>query len=307
MARFQRFVITTAALAVVCSSLPSLGADPLTFTGKARVGGEYQSNVNISALEQASDRADNATLLEAELTASWQASQKLKLDAGYSIQDKNYREADDFNTRLQLAYLDGSYQLGKHAVGANIYHANAQLDNTAFLTLNQASFYSMYIGGDSWFIRPSLTLADKTFARNTERDATTLSASADAFWFSASGTRFMSMGLVWEDEESRDQAFSYTSPGIRLKVSNSFTSWQYQQQLQVGIKLSQRDYQKPGSTDQQQAKRSDSHVAIEASWQLNVNKHLAVIGKLEHGNFSSTLASADYRETRSALLLQLGF
>lgn len=299
MALMQRPAVLTSTIAVLFSSFSSLGADTLSFTGKARVGAEYQSNVNISALEQASGEADSARLLEAELTTSWQAAKKLKLDAGYSIQDKNYQQADDFNTRIQLAYLDASYQLGNHSVGANIYYAEATLDSAAFLTLNQASFYGMFSGSDSWFIRPALTLAEKSFAQNVERNAETVTASTDSFWFSASGQRFLSVGLVWEDENSRDTLFSYSAPGVRLKISNRFSLWQYQQQLQLGARVSQRDYRA--------TERSDTQAVIEASWQVSLNQHVAVIGKVEHGDFSSTLDSADYRETRTALLVELGF
>ncbi|WP_372626995.1 surface lipoprotein assembly modifier [Arsukibacterium sp.] len=299
MALMQRPAMISSAIAMLFSSFSSPGAETLSYTGKARVGGEYQSNVNISALEQASGKADTARLLEAELSASWQAGKKLKLDAGYSIQDKNYQQADDFNTRIQLAYLDASYQLAKHSVGANIYYADATLDNAAFLTLNQASFYGMISGSDSWFIRPALTMAEKSFAQNVERNAETVTVSADSFWFSASGQRFLSVGIVWEDENSRDNAFSYAAPGVRVKVSNRFSLWHYQQQLQLGARLSQRDYRA--------TERSDTQTVIEASWQVNVNQHVALIGKAEHGNFSSSLDSADYRETRTALLFQLGF
>ncbi len=299
MALIQRFVLITSALAAICSSGSSHGADPLSFSGKARLGSEYQSNVNISALQQASGQSDSATLLEAELAASWQASANFKLDAGYSIQNKAYRQASDFDTRLQLAYVDASYQLGQHSVGANIYHANAQLDSAAFLKLNLASLYTMVSGSDTWFIRPALTMAKKVFARNDERDASTFSASADSFWFSESGQHFFSIGLVWEDESSRDNVFSYTAPGARAKLSHRFTLWQYQQQLQLGARVSQRDYQT--------AERADTQAVVEASWQVSLNQRFAVIGKVEHGDFSSTIDSADYRETRSALLLQLGF
>ncbi|GHG67519.1 hypothetical protein GCM10010919_16260 [Alishewanella longhuensis] len=299
MAIFQRVLLTTSVLMAAFSSGQSIGSDKIAFTGKARIGSEYQSNVNINAIEQASGQSDSAMLLEAELTTSWQATPQLRLDAGYSILDKNYRQANDFNTRLQLAYLDGSYMLGKHTIGANFYHANAQLNKVDFLRLNQASLYSLLHCGDTWFIRPALTFAEKTFASIHERDANTFSASTDAFWFSGSGMRFLSMGLVWEDESTQDPTFSYRAPGLRVKLSNRFTRWQFAQQLQVGAKVSQRDYQT--------TQRSDTHTVIDASWQLNLNPQFAIIGKMEHGDFSSTLDRADYRETRTALLLQFEF
>lgn len=299
-----------------CTS--SLADDSWRFTGSARAGLEQQSNVNISELEQASGQADVATLLEAQLTAAWQATSQLRLESGYSVQDKNYREADDFDTRLHLAYLDAGYQLGSTTVGGNVYYALAELDQARFMTLQQASLYSMHSVSDSWFVRPAITLSEKSFDRFSQRDATTAGASVDSFWFFAQGKRFISLGLLYENEDSRDNAFSYQAPGLRLKLSGSYNLWQLNHKLQLGATLSQRTYQpaagNAGVSDNTNlanttpvSQREDTHTRLEASWQLDVNAHLALLTKLEHGDFSSTLDSADYRETRSSVSLQLSF
>ena len=59
----------------------------------ARAGLEHQSNVNISELEQASGQADVARLFEADARIQWQSTPALRVEAGYSLQDKNYRQA----------------------------------------------------------------------------------------------------------------------------------------------------------------------------------------------------------------------
>ena len=308
MAFITRYAAVSAACCLVFC-LPSQADDNWDFSASVSAGLEQQSNVNISELEQASGRSDIATLLEAELTAGWQASPALRLQSGYSVQDKNYHQSDDFDLRLHLAYLDGGYQLGSTTLGANLYYALAELDQVRFMTLQQASLYSMHSVSDSWFVRPAVTVSEKTFARFSQRDARTVAANVDSFWFFAQGKRFISLGLLYENEESRDQAFSYRAPGLKLKLSGSYSLWQLNHKLQLAATVSQRSYQPVASStdDADKRRREDTHTQLQASWQLDFNAHLALLTELEHGDFSSTLDSADYRETRSSVSLQLHF
>jgi hypothetical protein len=303
MALLIRFAALPVALGFLLSA-PAQAADNVSFSAKARAGVEYQSNVNISELEQASGRADIARLVEAELNTGWQASSALRFDGGYSIQDKNYRQSDDFDTQLHLAFIDAGYQLGRTTIGANLYYARANLESARFLTLQQVSVYSMHSINESWFVRPALTVAEKQFARFSERDAQTQSATLDSFWFFSAGQRFISVGLQYEQENSRERQFSYQAPGLSLKVSSSYTLWQLPQKLQLGAKLSQRDYNDVAT---QPSTRKDTHTQLEARWQLDFTPHIAMLAAVEHGDFSSSYDAADYRETRSALSFQLSF
>ncbi|GAB59897.1 surface lipoprotein assembly modifier [Rheinheimera nanhaiensis] len=308
MATFIRIKAAAAALCL-CFSLPMPANDNISFSASARAGLEQQSNVNISALEQASGQADVARLFEADARIQWQSTPALRVEAGYSLQDKNYRQADDFDSRLQLAHLDASYQIGAHSLGSNFYYAKADIAQTPFLTLKQASLYSMHSIGASRFIRPSITLSEKIFDQISQRNASNTSASIQTFWFFAQAQRFVTLGLHYEDESSRDNAFSYLAPGLSVRFSARWSLWQFEQQVQFGAKWSQRRYTARTATDNNadNSRRRDNHSQFDAHWQLNLSKNLATLIKLEHGNFSSTLASADYRETRGALALQLSF
>lgn len=278
-------------------------APGLDFSGKVRAGLEYQSNVNVSELNQASDEADTARLLEAELNASWQATTNWQLFAGYSVQDKQYQEADDFNLRLRLAYLDSQYQLRATTVGVNLYHADAQLASAPFLTLTQSSIYAMHSVGDSWYLRPALTLGRKRFANLTGRNADTKSFNADSFWFSQDGRRFISFGLRYDWEKADATEFRYQAPALQLKMSTTFNAWTLPQQLQFGARVAQRRYH----TLSQAKERNDVQRQLDLQWQLELSKHFAIISKVEHGNFQSILASADYSETRTSLSVQSSF
>ncbi|GGQ31082.1 surface lipoprotein assembly modifier [Shewanella litoralis] len=310
MALFNRNTALSTAI-VLTSASPLLwvnvsandNVDAWSFSGKAKAGMEYQSNVNISELEQASGESDSAVVLDAQLDLGWQVSDNLRIDSGYSINDKSYQTASDYDSRLQLAFADVSYALTTTTIGANVYHAQADLDGSDFLTLNQFSVYTMHSLSDSWFLRPSLVHADKQFDQIEQRDAKSYSAAVDSFWFFNQGQRFISVGATYEDEEANATEFSYTATGLNARISNQFSLWQIQQKIQFGAKLSQRDYQ----TQDDGSRRDDIHQQYDAKWEVNLGQHWAVLTSVEYGDFQSTLSTADYDETRAGLMLQASF
>ncbi|GGP92794.1 surface lipoprotein assembly modifier [Shewanella ulleungensis] len=310
MALLTRYTALSTAI-VLASASPLLGvkvwandtANAWSFSGKAKAGMEYQSNVNISELEQASGESDNAVVLDAQVDLGWQISDNLRLDSGYSINDKSYQTASDYDSRLQLAFVDMSYALTTVTIGANVYHAQADLDGSNFLTLNQFSLYSMHSLSDSWFLRPSIMHANKQFDQIEERDAKSYTAAVDSFWFFNQGQRFISVGASYEDEDTTASSFSYTATGLNARVSNQFSLWQIQQKIQLGAKLSQRDYQ----TQDNGSHRDDVHQQYDAKWEVNLGQHWAILTSIEYGDFHSTLSTADYDETRAGLMLQASF
>ena len=278
-------------------------ADAVSVDGKLKAGMEYQSNVNISELKQASGTADSATVLDASINVGWQATDAFRIDTGYSINDKQYREVSDYDTRLHLAFIDTSYGFESFSVGANVYHAQADLAGNDFLTLNQYSLYTMHNISDSWFVRPSVTYADKQFSQLVERDATSNSAKLDSFWFFKQGKSFISIGASFEDESSQDNNFSYAAPGVNVRVSYEFDFLYLQHKVQLGYKLSQRAYVNAINGKQ----RDDVHQQIDAKWELAINSYLAVLTSAEYGDYQSILTSADYEESRVGLMLQASF
>ncbi|MBB1437767.1 DUF560 domain-containing protein [Shewanella sp. SG41-4] len=306
MALSQRYaaISTAIALSAGFSSVSYADtADAWSFSGKAKAGMEYQSNVNISELEQASGESDTAVVLDAQVDLGWQVSDNFRVDSGYSINDKQYKTASDYDSRLQLAFVDASYAMSSTTVGANIYHAQADLDSSDFLTLNQVSVYTMHTLTDSWFMRPSLMRADKQFTQLAERDADSYTASLDSFWFFNQGQRFLSVGATYEDEDTQSPIFSYSAIGIKARISNQFSLWQVQNKIQFGAKVSQRDYK----TQTDGSSRDDVHQQYDAKWEINISQHWAVLTSVEYGDFQSTVDSADYDETRAGLMLQASF
>lgn len=294
--------VTCTLFLLACAHM-GVAAETLSVNGKLKAGMEYQSNVNISELEQASGESDTATVLEGEINAAWQVSDNVRLDSGYSINDKRYRNTSAYDSRLQLAFIDASYAFDNLTLGSSVYLAQADLDGSDFLALNQFSVYAMHNLSDSWFIRPSVVYADKDFAQFESRDASNKSANIDSFWFFQQGQRFISLGATYEDEDTLDKAFSYRAKSMNIRLSNQFDLWHVVQKIQLGMKLTQRDYALAINDN----KRNDIHQHIDAKWELNINSTFALLTSVEYGDYQSILTSADYDETRAGLMLQASF
>lgn len=267
------------------------------------LGGEYSTNVHVKELEQASDESDTASLVAGQLKAHWRATEKLKLDLSYSLSQKRQQRASQFDNQLQLMSADLSYAMGDSSLGGNFYHARAELADLAFMELDQASVYGTHFLTESWFLRASLTRADKHFVQLPERDAQDLSLGGDMYFFQDSGKRFVSVGVVYGDEDARAQALSFRHWGTRLRWSSQSLLWSLNNKWQLGWQWDRRDY----GQDSGEPARNETHNRFSAGWEIAFNDLLSLETKLEYADLDSTLETADYSETRSAMALKFRF
>lgn len=305
----QQFYPTAIAMLLLTPATDAATGSNPQLSGAVRAGAAYHSNVNNSQLEQASGRGDSARVLEAEIKTRWAATNQWQLEGGYSFSDTAYRQADSYSSQLHLLYADSSYRFGAHTAGVNLYYANARLDDADFLTLRQASLYSMHMLQNQLVLRPALTIGEKHFTQFSARNSTSLNAAVDSFWFYDGSGRFISVGLLAEQERSDDVQYRYKAAGIRLKWSGQYQFWHDKQQFQLALRYNRRDYEHsssalPVNTD---AERQDNQLQLEAVWQWHLNDYFALHTKLEHGDFDSTLQTANYRDSRASVLLALSF
>ncbi len=297
------------AIALVCGIAVSGAAaqddEQFSVSGAVEVGAEHNSNVSISELESATGEADTAAIADAGVDFSWQLNEGLALDAGYSYSGSRYQDFDAFDLDLHLLYGDLSYEFESFTLGSNYYYADASLGGDDFLTLKQHSFYAAKLFSDQWYLRGALNFADKSFDGLALRDADTEGASVDLYWFFNEGRSTLVFGLAYDDEEAAFDAFSYEAQTLRLRYSNRFTLVGRNAELQLGMRLQNRDY--TGITPEIGARRDDDQLITEAGLEVSLNDHLAVVTKLQRGSFNSNLSSADYSENRASLTLKLKF
>jgi hypothetical protein len=286
-------------------SLWAQSGEQLSLSGSVELGAEHNSNVSITELESATGEADTAAILDAGFDASWQATDRLTVDAGYSYSGRRYEEFEDFDLDLHLLYTDLSYDFDLFSVGTNYYFADAQLGGDDFLTLKQYSVYAGKLLADQWYLRGALNFSDKSFNNFAQRDADSEGLSLDAFWFFNQGRSTLVFGYAFDNEDARVNAFSYQANTMRIRFTNRFNVIGKDAQLQLGVRVQDRDYR--GITPEINARRDDRQYTTEARFEVSLNKYLSVATQFERGAFRSNLASADYTENRVSASLKLAF
>lgn len=291
--------------ALSAHGLSAQTGEPLTLSGSVELGAEHNSNVSVSELESATGESDVAATLDAGFDASWQATERLSVDAGYSYSGRRYDEFDAFDLDLHLLYGDLSYDFDLFSLGTNYYYADARLGGDDFLTLKQYSVYAGKLFADQWYLRGALNFADKSFNNFAARDADSEGVSLDAFWFFNQGRSTLVFGYAFDDEDARVNAFSYRANTMRVRYTNRFNVIGKDAQLQLGVRVQDRDYR--GITPEINARRDDRQYTTEARVEVSLNSYLSVSTQFERAAFRSNLASADYTENRVSASLKLAF
>lgn len=279
--------------------------DKLKISGSIGVGAEHNDNVSVTELESATGSADTATTVDGALDISWQATKNTNVSGGYSLNAQHYAEYEDFDMDMHLLYADISYDLPFFTVGANHYFADAKLGGNDFLALNQSSIYAGKLIKETWYLRAALNVNDKAFTDFEARNAETVGASIDAFWFFNQGKSSLVLAWAVDNEDAEQSQFSYSANTIRLRYAHDTSLWGRASEFSAGIRRQDRDYD--GITPSIGQTRDDTQQVADIQWRLNLTNHIATNAAFEHGNFSSRLPSADYKENRIKLGIELSF
>lgn len=294
-------------LAVLAANVPgpSTAAEPSGLAFELAAGAERDSNLNVVELDQSSQESATAAVLKAKLDARWQASPRLKLQAGYSYAGRRYQEHEDFDLAIHKLSADASYDLGWFTPGLSHHVANAQLAGRDFLDLKQTSVHVSRLFNDRYYFRLAHTVQDKSFNEHPDRDADNRGFSADAFVFFNNARSFIALGGGSEDESANAEQFDYDGVTHHLSFSHKFTLGENDSKLHMGWRHWTRDYS--GLTPELDEQRNDSGQVTDLEWELGLSKNMALLSKVEFGQYHSNLPSADYDETLSSLLFKLRF
>lgn len=278
---------------------------PLDFSGAVVIGAEHNNNLSVAELESASGRSDTAATLDANIDMSWQPDDRFAAAAGYSYSASRYQDLDSYDLDMHLLYADVSYDFDLVTLGGNYYYADADLGSDRFLELNQYSLYAGKLFGEKWYLRGAMNFTEKEFyvfdARNADNDG----FGVDVYHFFNAGRSNVTLGYAYEDEDTRGPSFSYTADTLRLRLNHRFMLAERESRLQLGYRWQDRDY--ANITQSINAPRDDSQQVADVRLEVPMMEHVAVVGRWEHGNYQSRLASADFTDNRISLAVQLSF
>lgn len=277
----------------------------IDWNAQAQLGYQYDSNVNIRELDQNTERADQALVIDAQLGLQWRPWQAFEVKAGIHHSNYAYQQFDEFDLAITTINGDISYDLDWVKLGVSRHHAKAKLAAEDFLRYQQDSFYLSRIWGQQWFTRLAYDAIDKRFANLSERDATADAVSADIYWFTESAKSFITAGYSYHDERATNPQFDYTGTSVRVRWQTQAPLWGREHTWQLGWQLEQRDYLQ--SMPDETFARTEQRHTVSAKWQIPLNDSFQLIPQLDYVDNQSNFADADYQETTASLNLKVQF
>ena len=298
------FSLTSMALVFLLQSSNSLAANP-SADFEVSAGAEQDSNLNVVELDKNSHESDTAALLNAKFDVNWKPQEKFNLSGGYAYTSKTYQHNDEFNLAIHQLYADANYEFTLLTAGASHHFAKAELDGNSFLDLHQTSVYISKLINNTVYLRAAANVQDKTFTSLSDRNATNKGFSGDAFVFFNEGKTFVNVGISNEKENARAKQFDYKGVTYKARASHKFNAFGKDNKLQLGWRYTTKDYS--GITPDINAERYDSGHATDINWEISLTPKVSLETKVEHGNYNSNFAAADYSETRASLIIKARF
>lgn len=296
----KKVVILSCSLTL--SSL-AVADNTLSLSGHVEAGIAHDDNVSITELESSSREGDGAWLFGGAVKGQYTGLEKWSFTAGLKHNSTRYHTLRDYDLSLTTASLEAKYDASVATLGMHHYHADATLAGEGFLTYRQSGVSIGSTFGDGLgYWRISADGISKRFDDLRSRDADAVALRTDGFWF-FNASEFMQFGVVYHDEEADDMAFSYQSPGISLSYQRPLSVISDALIMKASYQFSRRDYE----TTQDSVKREDHRRSAEIGLRYPVLSNVEVGVVASHGNYQSTLESADYEETKAEMSVKWQF
>ncbi|MCM0613790.1 hypothetical protein KFJ24_14990 [Marinobacter sediminum] len=307
---FIAFPLTLGAAAPVCA---------VDMSAYVEAGAEYDSNLNVEALETASGKSDQALLIGTGVEASGQPADHLTLTGTYDFTSRNYKTYSDFDQDLHLASADLSYDIASVTLGASHHFSYATLDSDPFLKYGRTSAYLGKLIGDDVYLLASIVDKRKSFEEDDERDARARGLSLESFFFFNDSQTLFVLGFEGDEEDANSDAYDYAMLAARLRLKHHFRISGQKNTLRFGWRYESREYDEPVSTEESPGfplpgpgsvsseTRSDRISIADVSWTIGLTRLLSAEARVETTDASSTLDSADYDKTVASVTLRAEF
>lgn len=286
---------------------PTIGAQAAGAKVKFELetGAEYDSNLAVAELDQYSAASDWAIIANARLSGQWKPSANASIKGGVSYNSKTWQDLGNYDLAIPQFFIDGNYDFFWATLGASYHHADAKLDGTDFLTLQQSSLYISRLFNKRIYLRGAVNYQEKDFPAFAERNAHNLALGGDMFIFFNKAKTFVALGFNRDDEEAIADHFGYDGTTLKTSINHRFSLWDKESKIQLGVRYEDRDY--AAVNPELEAVRADTRKIANIEWQIETTEWLTLATKLERGDYQSNLEIADYSETLASVTLKASF
>ena len=275
------------------------------FTVELGAGLQYDDNVTVDDIDQATNLGDFAAVFDAGLEYEHDFGQGTEFEVGYGLSQRSYFEETDFNLQIhsgaiQVKHDSGSYNLGLS--GREIY---ARLGGDGFLNIAQVQPYASGFVTDILYLRGAYTFRDKSFEGRDDRDATVHMGALDNYFFLDGASRYLLLGYRFENEDANAAEFDFNGHNLKVRYSHEFQFAAQEWEFNTGWRYEKRNYSNP--TPSIGVKRDDDKHRLRAGLELFLTDRLTLISQYQYRNYNSNLPAADYTENRIDLSVAAEF
>ena len=288
---------------------PSANADLDTgsseFTVELGAGVQYDDNVTVDEIDQATNIGDFAALFDIGLDYEREFGQGTELTLGYDLSQRAYFDETDFDLQIHSGSIRIKHDFGDYNLGLSGREIYARLGGDGFLNIAQVQPYASGFITDILYLRGAYTFRDKAFEQREDRDATVHMGELDGYFFLDGASRYLLLGYRFENEDTNAPQFDFDGHNFKVRYSHEFELAAQQLEFNAGWRYEQRNYS--NITPSIGVKRDDDRHRLRAGLELFLTNRLTAGVEYQYRDYSSNLPAADYNENRVTVDLSAGF
>lgn len=291
--RLRRIPVGLSYLLLTAIAAPAPASTEIS--GGAAVGYEYDSNVAVDEVEQASGRGDNATVMDLDLALDQTFGETVKAGLSYGYSRTDYNQFSNFSRETHILGANLNVDLGDVAAGLGYFYIDALLDGDGFLNYQRLSPSLSGFVSKRWFLRGAYVYADKTIDQSPGRDAESHGGEFDVYFFWRGLRRYINAGYVYKTEDSVAPRFDFDAHSVKLRFLQRFDFYGELAAFELAARYEDRDYS--AITPSIGEIRDDDRLRLKAELELPLNTWLVWQLYTSYGDYNSNLPAAAYEQT----------
>jgi len=268
---------------------------PAEFEVEIGLGGEYDSNVSVSEVDQASNEGDYALIADASFEMKKELGERYDSAVTYDFSQTMYDEFSRVDRQTHILGADLARKGDVTDTGLSLYYINSRLDGKDFLDFYRLSPSLSGFVARNWFARGAYVYADKSIIENPDRDADTHSLELDLYMFRRGLRSYFNLGYRYKDENVEAQQYDYHSNSVKLRYIHRFNILKRLAKLELSWRYEDRDYS--SITPSIGEDREDDRHRWRADLEVPLVGGSAVQLYYGYADYESNNASADYTQT----------
>ena len=274
-------------------------------SGQLRLGYEYDSNVSVDELDRSSSVGDDGLLFSADLAVDHDFTDLTSGSLSYSYSRIDYDQFDFLSRETHMLGANLSSSWDPVTAGINYFYIQARLDGDDFLTYHRMSPSVSGFVSRRWFLRAAYVYGDKAIANRPGRDAINHGGEFDAYYFLQGLRRYINVGYVYRDENSRAARFDYTAHQFKVRAVQRFELFSKLSTLELGLRYENRDYSSPTPSIGERRHDERYRAGVELDVPLTDQFRWQLYGG--YSDYHSNLPSADYDQEVVGTRIEFNF